>query len=222
MDMPARHPLDGDLATSVPPRLLAELKSRAAVARLDAGAFFLRQGAPVESFALVLSGRVRVFRSDDGGREITLYNVRPGQCCIVNVLCMLSDSPSPAHAVCEEPVTACAVGAEAFRSWMRESDAMASFVFGLLATRVTGMMELISEVAFERLDRRLAALLAKKTGEMEIPVLMMTHEAIAGELGTAREVVSRLLKDLEHRGALELSRGRIEIRDRKILDDLSL
>lgn len=187
--------------------------------RLQRGETFLRRGAEVELFALVEHGSLRVFTAGAEGREITLYCVDPGECCLLNVLSLISGMKSPAYAVADEPVTAVVFPRSVFLHWLAERPDVREFVFGIMAGRVATMMALVEEVAFRRLDCRLASYLLQRGGDDG--ALGLTHEAIAAELGTAREVVSRLLKSFERRGAVSLSRGRIEIIDRGALHDLS-
>lgn len=186
--------------------------------RLEAGTHFLRPGGEVDLFAVVEEGSLRVFTAGMEGREITLYNVDPGECCLINVLCLISGMNSPAYAVADEPLTAVAFPRSNFLHWLAEREDVRQFVFGIMAGRVTGMMALVEEVAFQRLDCRLAAYLLQRSPAGD--TLTLTHEAVAADLGTAREVVSRLLKAFERQGAVRLSRGAITLQDRGVLQRL--
>ncbi len=205
------------LPDAMSPALREELASEAHITVLDVGTSFLQMDAAVESFALVSEGLLRVFRADDNGRGITLYTVGPGECCMINVLCLLSQRASAADAMVEEPVRALVYSGANFRRWMAEHASMRSFVFGLLADRVEGMMALIDEVAFQRMDRRLAAHLLDRSQRGESLEIKVTHETLAANLGTAREVVSRLLKMFERNGSVALGRGCIRILDEEAL-----
>ncbi len=185
---------------------------------LEAGSQFLMPGAAVEQFALVREGSLRVYTAGSQGREITLYNVVPGECCLINVLCLVSGRQSPAFAVAEERVSAVAFSRATFLDWMNRREDVRAFIFGIMAGRVSGMMALVEEVAFQRLDCRLAAYLLAR-GEAG-STLKLTHETVAADLGTAREVISRLLKAFERQGAVRLGRGAIELVDRGVLRDL--
>jgi len=202
----------------VPEFIAREMTRHGQRVRLDAGRFFLRPGAAVDLFAVVESGGLRVFTAGDSGREITLYAVDPGACCMINVLCLISGMKSPAYAVAESATDAFAVPRSLFLHWLDERPDVREFVFGIMAGRVAGMMALVEEVAFQRLDCRLASYLVQK-GHGE-PELALTHETIASDLGTAREEVSRLLKAFERQGLVELSRGRIVLRDADTLRGL--
>ena len=162
---------------------------------------------------------MRVFKLGEGGQEITLYHVGAGEACPLNVSCILSDRPVPAMACVEEDVEAIVVPAATFRAWIAEYEPMRRFVFQMFSSRLTEVMSLVEEVAFRRMDQRLARRLADlltEEGSVEV-----THADIAADLGTAREVVSRLLKEFERLGAISLSRGKILLRNESILNDLA-
>ncbi|HEU4724545.1 MAG TPA: Crp/Fnr family transcriptional regulator [Candidatus Eisenbacteria bacterium] len=201
-----------------PPELQREIAASASVVRLESGAYFLREGDTCEHFAVLVSGRMRVFKLGERGHEITLYHVGAGEACPLNVSCILSDREVPAMARVEEDVEAIVIPAATFRAWMAQHESLRTFVFMTFATRLSEMMSLVEEVAFRRMDQRLARRLhdilqtaraeGAKTASVEI-----THAELASDLGTAREVVSRLLKELERLGAISLSRGRIALRN---------
>jgi len=200
--------------------LRRELEANGRPVRLAADQTFLEEGGAVDHFAMVGSGSLRVFKSSPEGRAITLYHVVPGECCMVNVLCLLSDRRSPATAVAEVDSDALIYPAQDFRRWIADRVAMRRFVFAMLADRVAAMMTQIEEVAFRRMDQRLAAYLMNRSHPDGSGILAVTHEAIASDLGTAREVVSRLLKSFEQAGALRLGRGEIEVTDPGLLGGL--
>jgi len=204
------------------PELHRQLAECGRTAELKAGQAYLRRGSEVDAFAFVVDGSLRVAKTGEGGREITLYSVGPGECCTVNVLCLLSGQPSPAEAVAETDVRAVIYTRELFRHWMETSGAFREFVHAQLSERMVAMMTLVEEVAFQRMDRRLAGYLAERVEKSGAVELALTHEAVAADLGTAREVVSRLLKCFEHRGVVRLSRGRITVSDPERLRDVEL
>ena len=202
-------------------RKISEASSYAA---LPKRACFYREGDEVAQFALVGKGSIRVFKTGETGREITLYHVQEGQPCLVNMLCVFLGQRAMATAVIETPVEAVVISASAFRDWVQANDSIRHFIFETMAHRMVELMTVVEEVAFRRMDTRLAsALLGRFQHQGQPGVVSATHEEIAAELGTAREVVSRLLKDLERQGALQLERGRIELRDdallRRLADD---
>ena len=212
------HPFP--LPPDAPASLREELASRGQAVKLVTGSHYLRQNTEVKTFALVSEGLLRVYRTGETGREITLYTVGPGECCMINVLCLLSGRRSPAYAQVEQEVHALAYPRELFLRWMAEDEFMRTFVNGMLADRIGSMMALIEEVAFQRMDRRLGTYLLERTERFGDPQLQTTHETVAADLGTVREVVSRLLKDFERRGFLELGRGSITLTDPGALQHL--
>lgn len=205
--------------TYSPPELQRALVEAATVVRLEAGAYFLREGDSCAHFAIIVSGKLRVFKLAESGQEITLYHVGAGDICPLNVSCILSDRPVPAMARVEEDIEAIIVPAGTFRLWMAEHESLRTFVFQTFSSRLSEVMSLVEEVAFRRMDQRLARRLEELIleesgthGSVEV-----THAEIAADLGTAREVVSRLLKEFERLGAISLSRGRIGCRDAAVL-----
>ena len=188
--------------------------------RLTPGMFFYREGELNSHFAVVGTGSIRVFKTGESGREITLYRVRDGETCLVNMLSAFLGQPTVASAVVETPTEVVLFPAETFRAWIASSDLVRKFVFETMARRLVDTMTLVEEIAFRRMDVRLAGLLRQRFATRRI--VDATHEALATELGTAREVVSRLLKEFERAGAVELNRGHVLLKDEARLAELSL
>lgn len=206
-----------------PHELQAALVAEGTVVHLDAGSYFLREGDACAQFAIVISGKMRVFKLGASGQEITLYHVGPGEVCPLNVSCILSDRPVPAMAMIEEDVEAVVVPAATFRRWIAEYEPLRSFVFQVFSSRLSEVMSLVEEVAFRRMDQRLARRLEElflRDGGYQASV-EITHAEIAADLGTAREVISRLLKEFERIGTITLSRGRIDLRDAALLQEMA-
>ena len=198
-------------------KAIGELRRHASRVRLPAGATICHEGDRCEQLPLVLSGTARVYKNSEAGREITLYYLGEGDGCILTASCILSSLDFPATAVTVSEVEALVVPAAAFHRWMGEYEAWRSYVCGLLARRLGGVVALVEEVAFRRLDTRLAEFLVRRAGDLGSDALSTTHEAIASELGSSREVISRLLQDFQRSGAIELGRGRIRILDAREL-----
>jgi CRP/FNR family transcriptional regulator, anaerobic regulatory protein len=173
-----------------------------------AGALLFDTGAACQALPLVLSGSIRVLKRAENGREISLYRVRPGELCIVTISCLLGGDAYPATGIAETEISAIALPRPLF---MRLTEAHPPFrqaVFHLFAERLAGLMQLVEEVAFRKLDQRLASLLAARA-----PLVSGSHQQLADELGSVREIVSRLLKQFEDNGWLHLARERIEVLD---------
>ncbi|MFA7430802.1 MAG: Crp/Fnr family transcriptional regulator [Rhodospirillaceae bacterium] len=176
---------------------------------LRPGMTVFTDGSACEAFLLVLEGSVRVQKVAENGREIVLYRVEPGQTCVLTTTCLLSQGIYGADGVTETAVRGVALAPGAFQALMATSEAFRRFVFAAYATRVSDLLLLIEEVAFGRIDQRLAAVLLDKAGTCG--AVLATHQELAVELGSAREVISRQLKDFERRDLVALGRGRIDI-----------
>jgi len=169
-----------------------------------------------ENVALLGRGTIRLFVAAESGREVTLYHVGPGELCPVCLFTVLFGRTPPTRAVAETDTDAVFVPGSVFRQWVECNAALRGHVMDALAHRFGQVMEQIQEISFGRLDERLAEYLRERfTATREI---VITHERLAAELSTAREVVSRLLRDLQRRGAIRLARGRIALLDPQGLD----
>lgn len=188
--------------------LVRELLSSGQVKAFPAGMNIYSEGDACSAIAFVLAGEVRVYKTGETGREITLYEIGPGETCILNASCLLSGTSYPAHAVTSEEGSMLLVPAPDFRRMVAEHESLRDFVFALLSQRLSLVMELIEEVAFARMDRRLIDYLVEKSENNKLEI---THQKIASGLGTSREVVSRLLKDFERKKLVRLSRNAITL-----------
>ncbi len=158
--------------------------------------------------AFVASGSIRVYKIGETGREITLYEVGTGETCILNASCILSQTHYPAEAITLTDCTLIMLPAKQFSDLVHKHSSLRNFVFYLISERLALIMALIEEVVFGRLDERLEDYLLEKSEDNE---LRTTHQTIANDLGSSREVVSRLLKDFEKHGKVVLSRNSIRI-----------
>ncbi len=176
------------------------------------------EGDPVDAIALLLSGIVRVYKISETGREITLYRFGNGESCILTANAILSRKSFPAIATVEEDAEAVMIPAETFHDWVEQFPIWRDFVFDLLSMRLSIVMEIVEEVAFRRMDSRLASYLLARAGKSTL--IQATHQEIASELGSSREVISRLLEDFSSQGMINSNRGNIEIRDFQALQEL--
>jgi CRP/FNR family transcriptional regulator len=197
--------------SAAPPALGERLVATGTRVSLAAGHHVCHEGNPCAHLPMVLAGTARVYKLGETGREITLYRVEAGQTCILTASCILSDRRFPAFASCETDVEALAIPAAAVRDWLVTSAEWRGFIFGLVALRLAGVISVVEEVAFRRMDRRVAEYLAR--GLPSTVVIATTHQQMAYDLGTSREVVTRILKELEQRGLVAVARGRIEVLD---------
>ncbi len=190
----------------MPAPLAMEVERQALPIRAPAGTVLFDSGLACQALPLVLSGKIRVSKRAENGREIRLYSVNPGELCIVTVSCLLGASAYPATGIAESEVSALALPRALFMRLTAEHPPFRDAVFTLFADRLTGMMALVEEVAFHKLDQRLAAWLAARG-----PTIPASHQVIAQELGSVREIVSRLLKQFEEQNYVRLGRERIEV-----------
>ncbi|MDQ2103003.1 Crp/Fnr family transcriptional regulator [Azospirillum isscasi] len=190
---------------------LAVLRDRGARMTVPRGTVLFRIGSLCRNFLMLLDGTVRVQMTSESGREIVLYRVGQGETCILTTACLMTRADYSAEGVAESDLDAIALEAGAFHELLACSAVFRDFVFASFGTRLQGMMLLVEEVAFGRIDLRLARFLVEHRDARG--GLDTTHQTLAVELGTAREVVSRQLKEFERRGLVELSRGRVAVRD---------
>jgi len=171
---------------------------------------------PCAGFPLVLSGTVKVLQRYPNGREMPLYKVRPGESCLLSGSCLLGHSDYSAAGIAETDVELLVIPPSDFHAMIASDEAFRNHVFSLFGERLATLLSLVEAIAYQKLDQRLAALLLAK-GES----VHATHQALADELGSVREIVSRLLRVFEDKGWVDLARERIEIADRAALSALA-
>jgi len=191
---------------------LDELLRGAQLLRAPAGAILFDAKQPCRGFPLLLEGSVRVAKAAPNGREIVLYRVDPGEGCILSGGCLLGHTDYSATGIAESDVVLLSIPPAQFNALMLECEPFRSFIFGMYGSRLAEVMELVEEVAFRKLDSRLAQLLIHRG-----PVIEATHQNLADDLGSVREIVSRLLRSFEQRGWVKLERERISVLDPKSL-----
>jgi len=187
-----------------------------------AGTRLVECGNSADKFVIVLQGVVKVYETCENGREITLYRVNSGQVCVLTLTRLLLRSNRCAQAIAEKDVRLLAMPTEYFERLLAESEAFRNYLMMSMAHCITDVMQLTAQISFRHLDLRLAQLVRKLSLQATSKRICCTHQAIANELGTTREVVSRLLKDLERSGHIKLNRGSIEILDMNKLEELCL
>jgi len=183
------------------------------IANLPKETLVFEEGSTTNNLAVILSGKIRVYKLAESGREITIYRINKGESCILTISSILSNLPYPARAVVEEDITALIIPANVFKELINKDENWRAFTFGLMNTRFTNVITIVEEVAFRRMDERIAEFLIHQLNTGNSLELNITHQEIAYELGTYREVVSRILKDFEKENILKLSRHKISIVD---------
>ncbi len=198
------------------PELARKIQQTAYLARIPAGQNVFDAGDSVDAIPLLISGIVLVYQIGETGREVTLYRFRPGESCVLTANSILTKQFFPAIATVEEDAEALMIPAEAFDEWVRESDVWRDFVFDLVSQRLASVMSIVDDVAFRRLDKRVATFLLDR-GRISNPI-SVTHQEIASELGSSREVISRIIEDFSSASLIRSARGSIEILDFDALD----
>ncbi|MCC5859802.1 MAG: Crp/Fnr family transcriptional regulator [Ectothiorhodospiraceae bacterium] len=199
---PALASLEDALASTAPGRIQ--------LLELPAGQRVFSQGAPCQGLPLVLEGSVRVQVTGASGNEIVLYRIEGGQLCTLSAACLLAHHHHRAEAVTEEPTRAIMIPPGVFDEWMGRSRGFRDYVLRSYGDRLDSLMLLVEQVAFRRMDERLAERLLQLAQD---GLVEATHHELAVELGTAREVISRLLKDFERAGLVQLGRGQVRLLD---------
>lgn len=197
----------------------AALLKAARIVRLPKGARIFGPGQTPSGYLLLIAGDIRVSQVAESGREIVLYRVLPGESCALTTTCLLGGEDYQAEAVAETDIVAVAIPRATFDELIAGSASFRRFVFMAFSQRVTDLFKLVDEIAFQRIDVRLAHKLIELTGESA--ELAMTHHQLATEIGTAREVVSRHLHEFQRRGLVASMRGSIRITDRAALERLA-
>jgi CRP/FNR family transcriptional regulator, anaerobic regulatory protein len=191
------------------------LQHEAQLVRAADGAVLFQEGQPCMGFPLVLQGGVRVARGAPTGRTLELYRVGPGELCVVSTSCLFGQAALAAHGQAVAATELVMLSAAGFERLAADAG-FRRFVFGIFADRLADLMALAEAVAFQRLDQRLAQALL-----VQGPLLRCTHQVLADELGTVREIVSRLLQRFERAGWVRLGRERIELLDGEALRALA-
>lgn len=195
-----------------------ELLTDAVEIRLPAGQKVFSQGDRPENYVVVTEGCVRVFARSAQGREVVLYRVFPGQMCLLTTACLLGQTRYNAEGITELPTVARALPVESFERSLRTSPEFQRFVFNGLSMRLASFTERFEHLMLDSVEQRVIRYLLEQSEDR--PSVEVTHEQLALEIGSAREVVGRQLKALSADGLIEIHRGRIEIPDRNALGAL--
>ncbi|MEW5985439.1 MAG: Crp/Fnr family transcriptional regulator [Chloroflexota bacterium] len=201
---------------ALPAALQQTLRQEGVLLKAPVGQLLFDLDGPCHSFVMVTAGSIRVTMPASNGREILLYRVQTGESCVLTVSCLMGQANYPARGVVENDLTAVAISQPLFARLVEQSAAFRAFIFRYFGERLAHLMTLVEEVAFHKLDQRVAALLLGRQDVIET-----THQALADELGSVREVVSRVLKDMAARGVVRLERGQIHILNRAALTQIA-
>lgn len=194
-------------------RLLEALAKEGVLMKFEQGESIMTPGQFIKSVPVVLEGAIKVLRMDEDGRELFLYYIEPGDTCALSLTCCTSSKPSEIKALAEEPTVILAVPVQMHEKWSDEYKQWKDYVAQTYQHRFQEMLHTLDAVAFKRMDERLMRYIVTKMKQLKTNELQTTHQEIANELGTSREVISRLLKQLEKKRWIELGRNVIYIRD---------
>lgn len=170
---------------------------------------------------LIQSGALRAFITSDEGREVTIYRLFERDLCLFSASCMMQSIQFDISITAEKDCEVWIIPADVYKKLMEKSAVLANYTNEVMATRFTDVMWLIEQVMWKGIDTRLSAFLVEETSLADSKVLHLTHEKIAGHLGTAREVVTRMLKYFQSEDLVSLTRGTIEVLDIEKLSDLA-
>jgi CRP/FNR family transcriptional regulator, anaerobic regulatory protein len=197
----------------------ALLLARGRLVAMPKGTVAFGPGKRAENLLLMLKGSVRVQQVSDAGREIVLFRIQAGESCVLTAACLLAGQAYAAEGIAETDIEAVAIPQEVFDDLVARAPAFRNFVFSAYSKRMTDLFFLIDEIAFQRMDIRLAQKLLDLSQGQDS--LRITHQQLSVELGTAREVISRQLLEFQRRGWVAQARGVVMILDRNHLIHLA-
>jgi len=199
----------------LPAVFLKKVEETARPVQAFAGQRLFGDGSPCTHYPLLIEGTIRTSKLSPDGHEILLYRLNPGESCVITVVALLGEASYPAIAAAETKLSLFGIPRSLFLEMVLESPAFRAFVFNSISQRMAHLMALVDDVAFRRVDQRLASRLLRQRQPAAT-----THQMLADDLGTSREVVSRILETFQQSGMIRLGRKRIEILDRNALDRL--
>lgn len=188
-----------------------KLSSYGIVKKFEEGSVILSENAYIRAIPIVLKGCIGVMRTDDEGREILLYYINAGESCIMSFLGGLHNDTSKVKAIAEEETEILFVPIDKVNLLIKENPEWLDYIFRLYHKRFEELLEVVNDVAFKKMDERLLNFIKRRCELSKTNTLHITHEHLANELGTARVVVSRLLKQMEEKGLLKLGRNKISL-----------
>lgn len=191
--------------------IVSELKKHGTVRIMKQGDILLQENAFISSIPIILKGSIRVYQTDDDMREMLLYYLKEGETCIMSVFGAMYREMSKVKAVANEDSEVLLVPVDKLGYLVKEHPEWINYIFRVYHQRFQELLDLVNAVAFKKMDERLLNFIQRKTEIGRSPVIRITHEELANELGTARVVVSRLLKQMEKEGLIELGRNQITL-----------
>ena len=200
-----------NLFSSFSSSLVDDIEKNAVIQEFKAGYVIIRTGQYIKNTVLVLSGSIKIYREDEDGGEFFMYYLQPGQACAISMICGTKNEQSQIMAKVVEDVELVMVPLSLMDKWMMQHRSWYEFVIDTYRSRFEEVLEVVDSIAFRAMDERLEFYLKRHREACGCADLKLSHQEIATELNTSREVISRLLKKLEQRGALKLHRNHIEL-----------
>ena len=191
--------------------LRKKIEEEGTIMEIPEGEMLMDIGGFIKFVPLVLEGSLRIMREDKDGNELLLYYVRKGETCAMSLTCCMGDARSNVRAIAEEATTVIAIPVRNMDLWTNQYQSWKSFVMHTYQKRFEELLATIDGIAFQRLDDRLEKVLKTKSETIGSNMLVITHQELATELNSSREVISRILKQMERRGMLKLGRNKIEL-----------
>ena len=192
------------------PRLIGTIQEKGHLMTIQSGESLIHIGQYIKYMPLLLSGSLKIMREDDDGKELLIYHVNPGETCAMSITCCMGDAKSNVRAEAEENATLIAIPITLLDSWSTEFVSWKHFIMKTYQKRFEDLLKTIDGIAFQKLDDRLLHLLQEKAIKSTERTIFATHQEIANELHSSREVISRLLKKLENDGIVKLGRNKIQ------------
>ena len=192
-------------------KIWQEIVNQANIISLPAGTSLLQPDTPCMQFMLLLEGCVRIYQQTPDDREVTLYRIHGGNLCVLSINGLIEQKQFGAFAQCETEITALTFSRKQFMQAMAYHEPFREFILKSITNRFKDVLSLIEETVFENLDTRLVCLLMRLARNSNSDILSITHQELARELGSSREVISRILKGIEKQGCIKLGRGVIQI-----------
>ena len=189
--------------------LKKEVDEAGQVRSFPAGTVIVNFNAYISSIPIILSGSIKVIRTDEDGREILLYYIKPGESCIVSFLAGMHNDTSKIKAIVEEDVELLLIPIDKAKQWIKEFPEWTDFIFNLYQKRFEELLEVVNAIAFQKADVRLLSLLNQKSRLYNSREIKVTHQQLADETGLSREAVSRVLKQMENEGLVSITRNKI-------------
>ncbi len=199
------------LFSSFSSSLVDDIEKNAVIQDVKAGEILMRTGQYIKNTVLVISGRIKIYREDDNGGEFFMYYLQPGQACAISMICATKNETSQIMAKVVEDAELIMVPLPLMDKWMMQHRTWYEFVIETYRSRFEEVLDVVDNIAFKAMDERLVFYLKRHREVSNTKVLNLSHQEIAIELNTSREVISRLLKKMEQRGLLKLHRNQIEL-----------